>query len=146
MKFRSTFSPCIYIQSVYTDTRPVLFRLFSSSSITDQSYILAKQLNNYSNYQIDVQIAKSAGSSVEDSFKITFVPISVVKIGTLNGLIANNSTISFINCDNNPNSFIDLFSNLSASLNSFGYHPFHDSFTSTALPHSKVTFMLSTFH
>lgn len=146
---------------IYTDTTQVLFRLRSKTNFQYQPYIVTKQLGNYSNIPIAIMINNSTGyngyygssnkpigptpinTPLGNYILVGFIPNAMIKSGTLMGFESNGNTVTFLNCDGNPNSFITLFSNLKAN-NYSNYNVGGGCWIrwiNSALPHPTGSFM-----
>ena len=141
------------LNSIYTDTSQVLFRLISRGSGTYQPYIITEQLSMYSGTPITIIQNGNSGFNTPINFGIgNYVyiglqPISSIYPGATEGFIANGNSISYTNCDGNPNSYWALFANLNPTSSS-GYasgNGVFDSWLNTALPHPSGTYMPSTY-
>jgi hypothetical protein len=74
-------------------------------------------------------------------------PASSIYVGSTEGFIANGQSLSYTNCDGNPNSYWALFANLNPTSTSgyFAGNGIFDTWLATALPHPSGTYMPSSY-
>ena len=141
------------LQSIYSDTSQVLFRLISRSNVASQPYIITKQLAMYSSIPISILENSYTGytspiNTIGNYVYIGLIPAALVHTGDTEGFIANGQSLSFTNCDGNGNTYFALFANLNPTSTS-GYamgNGIFDSWLNAALAHPLGTYMPDSYY
>ena len=141
------------LTNIFSDTSQVLFRVISRSNANTQPYIITKQLSMYSSTPITIKqnsyssFTAPLNLAIGNYVYIGFMPAASIKQGFTEGFIANGQSISYPNCDGNPNAYWALFANLNPTSSSgyFAGNGVFDTWLSTALAHPLGTYMPSTY-
>ncbi|PIW02568.1 MAG: hypothetical protein COW42_00915, partial [Deltaproteobacteria bacterium CG17_big_fil_post_rev_8_21_14_2_50_63_7] len=90
------------VNAFASDKTQVLFYLRHSDG--RQFYTVAQQLPAYAGYDLTWSELSS------DHLRVTFIPVSVAAAaGATQGLRSNGTDLTFVNCDANPNSYLEFY-------------------------------------
>jgi len=82
----------------------------SDAVVPERTYTLVEQLDAYSAYSLEISQNSDGIGGGGVNLRLTMIPTTVAAVvGATQGFKSNGTEVTFVNCDGNPNSYIELF-------------------------------------